>query len=252
MPEVKPGDYIYGVLTFQEYNIMANLVGLRIIQKKKELPWSVYIGAAGMPGQTAFVGWSEYADPHKGDTVFVTTGAGPVGSSVVQLAKLEGLKVIASAGSDEKVKFLKSIGVDVAFNYKTTATREVLAKEGPINIYWDNVGGETLEAVIDAAALDARFIECGMISGYNGQEPQPVRNLRQIYVKSLHIHGFIVGRLVHKYIDEFYATIPAKLANGEIKYMEDVRKGLDKVGEALLAVQSGTNQGKCVVWLADD
>lgn len=129
-----------------------------------------------MPGKTADFGWKELSLAKKGEVAFVTAGAGPVGQLVIQLAKLDGLKVIASAGSDEKVEYLKTLGADVAFNYKTSKTAEVLDKEGPINVYWDNVGGETLEAAIDHAAVGARFIECGMISGYNNTgEPYHVK-----------------------------------------------------------------------------
>ncbi|PCH38849.1 NAD(P)-binding protein, partial [Wolfiporia cocos MD-104 SS10] len=92
------------------------------------------------------------------ETVFVASGAGPVGATVNQMAKAEGLKVIASAGSDEKVAFIKSLGADVAFNYKTESTREVLAREGPIDVYWDGVGGEAPETAIGAASVGARFI----------------------------------------------------------------------------------------------
>lgn len=129
-----------------------------------------------MPGKTADFGWREFSTAKEGDIAFVTAGAGPVGQLVIQLAKLEGLKVIASAGSDEKVEYLKTLGADVAFNYKTNKTTDVLAKEGPIDVFWDNVGGETLEAAIENAAVGARFIECGMISVYNATgEPYNVK-----------------------------------------------------------------------------
>lgn len=128
---------------------------MRLLENKEGLPWSAYVGVAGMPGmytfsqscgegsaqiaylnlgRTAYHAWKEYSSAKKGETAFVTAGAGPVGSAVIQIAKAEGLKVIASAGSEEKVEFLKSIGADVAFNYKTTKTAEVLEKEGPIDM----------------------------------------------------------------------------------------------------------------------
>jgi len=215
------------------------------------LPWSLYVGAAGMPGKTAYMAWNEYSRAKKGEVAFVSTGAGAVGSLVIQLAKQDGLKVIASAGSDEKVEYMKELGADIAFNYKTTDTREVLAKEGPIDVYWDNVGGSTLDAALEAATVGARFIECGMISGYNEQAP-PVKNLMLIVAKSLTLSGFIVGRLESKYSDDFYKTIPAKLANGELKFKEEVSKGLEKVGDVLLAVQKGTNKAKAVISVADN
>ncbi|GLB39900.1 putative N-terminal domain of oxidoreductase [Lyophyllum shimeji] len=251
LPGVNPGDHLYGFFTHEEYSVRNNLSGLMKITNEHNLPWSVYVGAAGMPGKTAYMAWKEYSRAKKGETAFVTTGGGPVGSLVIQLAKLDGLKVIASAGSDEKVEFMKSIGADVAFNYKTTSTADVLAKEGPIDVYWDNVGGETLDQALLAANEGARFIECGMISGYN-TGGQPIRNLIMVVAKSISMNGFIVARLQPKYDAEFYATIPAKLASGELKYTEEIWDGLEKVGDAILAVQKGTNKAKVVIKVADE
>jgi len=231
--------------------VFPNIDNLRILKNEENLPWAAYVGVIGMPGQTAWVGWKEYAAPQKGDVVFVTTGAGPVGSFVIQLAKLDGLKVIASAGSDEKVEFIKSIGADVAFNYKTTSTWDVLKKEGPINIYWDNVGGETLDAALFNAAKGARFLECGMISQYNSA-PYALQNLMHIVRSELHLHGFVVGTHLPKYREEFYREVPAKIARGEIKYIEDAKKGLEWAGHAILDVQQGKNHGKSVVIVAEE
>ncbi|KAJ6514161.1 alcohol dehydrogenase [Mycena vulgaris] len=249
--DVAPGKYIYGMaFHHQEYFVLPDMTGFIFLEKNPKLPWSVYVGAAGMPGKTAYFGWKEYSHAKKGEIAFITTGAGPVGSFAIQLAKRDGLKVIASAGSDEKVKFMLSIGADVAFNYKTTDTREVLAREGPIDIYWDNVGGEVLDAALEYAAVYARFIECGNISGYNTGY-QGVKNINLTYAKSLTISGLAVFRLT-KYEEEFYATVPQALANGEIKYSEDVSYGLDKVGDVLLAVQTGANKAKAVVVVAEE
>lgn len=172
---MKAGDHIYGPCredsalcsastgltsstAFQKYFTLSSLDGVIIIENKERIPWSAYVGVAGIPGETAYAAWKEYANVQQGDIVFVTAAAGPVGSFVVQLAKADGLKVIASAGSDEKCSFVKSIGADVVFNYKKTRTADVLAKEGPVTIYWDNVGGESLDAALQHAATGARFI----------------------------------------------------------------------------------------------
>ncbi|KAG9312548.1 hypothetical protein JVU11DRAFT_6943 [Chiua virens] len=151
-PAFKIGDHLFGVYPFAEYSVQSNTESYGKIDNKHNLPWNAFVGIAGMPGQTAFTGWNEYARAKKGEVAFVTSGAGAVGSLVIQLAKRDGMKVIASAGTDDKVQFLKELGADVAFNYKTTKTAEVLAEEGPIDVYWDNVGGETLEAALNAAA----------------------------------------------------------------------------------------------------
>ncbi|KAJ7657319.1 hypothetical protein DFH06DRAFT_1197963 [Mycena polygramma] len=251
-PSVEVGKHVYGyTMLHQEYVVLPELGGLQIIEKLPNLPWSAYLNAAGMPGLTAFVGWKEYSSAKPGEIVFVTSGAGGVGSMVIQLAKEAGLKVIASAGSEDKVAFMKSLGADVAFNYKTTDTRAVLEKEGPIDVYWDNVGGDIADAAIEFAASNARFIECGTISGYN-TGPQPIKNWSMIVGKCIHVHGFLVIPLLPKYGKEFYATIPAKLASGEFKHAEDVTKGLDKVGDVILAVQKGKNKAKAVVVVAEE
>ncbi|KAJ3489541.1 hypothetical protein NLI96_g2070 [Meripilus lineatus] len=250
---VKTGDHIYGILPFEQYKVIPNLQGYRILKNEAKIPWSLYVGLAGMPGKTSYYGWNEYSLAKKGDTVFVSGGAGPVGSIVIQFAKAEGLKVITSAGSDQKVEFVKSLGADVAFNYKTTKTSEVLQKEGPIDVYWDNVGGETLEAALEHASDGARFIECGMISGYNGTV-YPVKNLIQIVSRQIKLTGFLSFNpyLVGKYEEPFYEEIPKRLASGEIKYTEDLTHGLENAGKAILDVQTGKNVGKSVVIVSQD
>ncbi|KAF8349606.1 hypothetical protein F5887DRAFT_1235611 [Amanita rubescens] len=251
-PGVQPGDHLYGrSLAHEEYSIIPNIDGLSKIENLHNLPWSVYIGVAGMPGLTAFAGWREHSRAKKGETVFVSSGASAVGSLVIQIAKLDGLKVIASAGSEEKVQFMKEIGADVVFNYKTTDTKEVLKKEGPIDIFWDNVGGETLEAAIDNANVGARLLECGMVSGYaNGNFS--VRNLVQIIPKSITLSGFNASNLGPKWKNDHQDFVIPRLVKGELKYGEEVHRGLDKVADAFLALQKGQNKAKVVIVVADE
>ncbi|KAJ7749931.1 alcohol dehydrogenase [Mycena metata] len=249
-PKVAAGKHVYGVLPHQQYTVLPSMEKLTFLENDPKLPWTVFVGVAGMPGKTAFMGWKEFSRAKKGETAFISTGAGPVGSMVIQLAKRDGLKVIASAGSDEKVKFMREIGADVAFNYKTTDTREVLAREGPIDVYWDNVGGKMLDAALEHAAINGRILECGTISGYNtGYEP--VMNIHLTWAKSLTISGILVFHLEDKYDKEFYATIPQAIAAGEIKYTEEVSQGLESVGDAILRVQQGKNIAKAVVVVAE-
>ncbi|PCH38833.1 alcohol dehydrogenase [Wolfiporia cocos MD-104 SS10] len=256
-PGIKPGTHLYGTMPFQQYFIRNEsekftVLQDRIVGDEHNLPWSAYVGVCGMPGQTAYHGWKEFSKAKQGEIAFVTAGAGPVGSMVIQLAKRDGLKVIASAGSEDKVAFLRKIGTDVAFNYKTEKTLDVLQKEGPIDVFWDGVGGETLEAAIEAAARGARFIECGMISAYNGGVPYHVKNLTYIMSKELKISGFVVSSLHAKYLDEFYRQIPPMVARGELLYTEDIASGLENAGQAILDVQTGRNKGKSVVVVAQD
>ncbi|KAF7341794.1 PKS-ER domain-containing protein [Mycena sanguinolenta] len=258
-PGVEAGTHVFGILLHQEYMIVASLesasapgvaiANLEVIERNPRLDWSVYLGAAGMPGQTAFMGWWEYSEAKK--VAFISTGAGSVGALVIQIAKQDGLKVIASAGTEEKVKFMKELGADVAFNYKSTDVRTVLAKEGPIDIFWDNVGGDTLDAAMEFANNHARFIECGQISGYN-HGFQPMKNPGLIFGKCLHIHGFLLGYLRHKHLTAFSTEVMPKLISGELKYREDITRGLDKVGDVILAVQKGENTGKAIVRVADE
>ncbi|KAL0576962.1 hypothetical protein V5O48_005033 [Marasmius crinis-equi] len=248
--DYKPGDHILGSLNMEEYSIPKSI--LRKLTLEPGLSWPVYIGVAGMPGQTAYYAWREYAQAKKGETVFVSGGGGPVGLMVIQLAKLDGMKVIASAGTEDKVKECKEAGADVAFNYKNTNTEEVLKKEGPLNVYWDNVGGPTLDAALGATAQHARIIVCGMISEYNNKEGSKLKNLWTIFGRSLHIHGFLVFDLAPKWQDEFYKVVPPLVAKGELKHREDITKGLEHTGDALLQVQSGKNFGKKVILVAED
>jgi len=171
---------------------------------------------------------------------------------VIQLAKADGLKVIASAGSEDKVAFTKSVGADVAFNYKTTDTLEVLQREGPVDVYWDNVGAETLDAALAAAADDGRIIVCGMIAQYNTKEPYGMKNMIQVFVKQLTISGFLVRKLHHKYLEQFFAEMPGRVARGEIKFTEDISEGLEQAGQAILDVQTGRNTGKKAILVAHE
>ncbi|KAF9266127.1 alcohol dehydrogenase [Marasmius fiardii PR-910] len=248
--DYKPGDYILGVLNFEEYTIPNAL--LRVIIPEPGLSLTAYIGSAGMPGQTAYYAWKEYSQAKKGETLFISGGAGAVGQMVIQLAKLEGLKVIASAGTEDKVKECKEAGADVAFNYKTTDTEAILKEHGPLNLYWDNVGGPTLDAALGATAHHARIIVSGMISEYNNKNGTNLKNLWTVFGRSLHIHGFLVFDLAPKWEKEFYEIVPKMLARGELKYREDITKGLEHSGEAILEVQQGKNFGKKVVLVVED
>ncbi|KAI4519210.1 NAD(P)-binding protein [Schizophyllum commune Loenen D] len=257
-PDLKPGDIVRSKLKHEEYTIktaeeLANpFAGVEVIKPHPKVPLSLYVGVAGMPGKTAHNAWRTFAKAKKGETAFVTSGGGPVGSMVIQLAKQDGLKVIASAGSDEKVAFMKECGADVVFNYKTTSTKEVLDREGAINVYWDNVGGETLDLALGAAANFARFIECGMISGYNSKEGVVFKNMVNIVAKRLTLNGFIQWEIEAPWKEDFEKTVIPRLADGTFKYKEDVSHGLEHSGQAILDVQKGVNKGKKIVLVAEE
>lgn len=252
----KPGDVVHGWVHHEEYSVFNGPLVPFVPFRKIEnigLPWSVYTGVLGMPGQTAYFGWKAYSKAKAGETAFVSTAAGAVGSLIVQLAKRDGLRVIASSGSDDKVAFAKECGADVSFNYKTDKVWDVLEREGKgLDVYFDNVGGEHLDAALLSANRFARFIMCGMASQYNGGEPYNVKNLSQAIGKVLTLQGLLYNVLRPQYEDEFYATVPQLVKDGVIKYREDISNGLETVGQALNDVGLGKNFGKRVVVVAED
>lgn len=254
-PKIKTGDHISASLSWKAYNILDDKAGAQVIQNSANLPLSTFLGITGGPGLTAFYGLHAFAKMKKGETMFVSTASGAVGGVVVQLAKLAGLKVIGSAGSDEKVKYLKDdLGIDVAFNYKTTDTREQLKEHGPIDVYWDNVGGEVLDAALEFSAPFGRFILCGYASEYNkgSKESYGIKHMSNGLVRSLSLNGFIVTTLIPQFgLEPFQKEYVPLVAGGKIKYLEHKTQGLEKIGEALVGVLKGDNLGKAVVVVAE-
>ncbi|ORY90230.1 NAD-P-binding protein [Leucosporidium creatinivorum] len=244
----KEGAHIYGTQDFSEYIVLSGdqLKGYKVLENKENLPWSYYVGVAGMPGQTAVYGLKQIAKLKKGETIFVSGASGAVGQLVIALAHSVGAKVIASAGSEDKVDYLKNeLKVEVAFNYKTESTEKVL-KANPFNAYWDNVGGETLETVLNTISEYGRIVACGAIADYNTPNPYGIKNSFQVVAKSLLMQGFIVLKTD---IGDFYDVIPPKIASGEINPpKEHIVKGIDQ-GEAFLDLLKGANFGKAVVSL---
>jgi hypothetical protein len=219
----------------------------------KGLPPQAFLGAAGMPGLTAYAGLIKIAGLKEGDVVFVSGAAGAVGSMVAQIAKAKGHKVIGSAGGPDKVAFLKEIGVDHAIDYKAekdlTAAILAGAPDG-IDVYFDNVGGPHLEAALNAARPFARFAICGMISIYNATRPEPgPSNLALLIGKNIRMEGFIVSHhfdMMPKYIEELSGWV----REGKVKWQETVFEGIDKAPDAFLGLFSGENTGKMLVKLA--
>ena len=213
------------------------------------VPASAYLGVLGMPGMTAFVGLTTIAPVREGDTVFISGAAGAVGSVAGQIARqLGAAKVVGSAGSAEKVAWLTDeLGFDAAFNYKDGKVAKLLEPHGPIDVYFDNVGGEHLEAAIGHAADFARMALCGAIAGYNDAVPGP-RNMFMAVTKRLTLRGFIVSDH-REAASEFYRRVPAWVADGSIRYRETVVDGLDQAVDAFLGLHKGENTGKMLVRL---
>ncbi|EIM83947.1 NAD-P-binding protein [Stereum hirsutum FP-91666 SS1] len=253
-PDYKAGDYLYiWDVPFADYTVFTEIPPRTTkLESNKGIPWSAWLGVLGMPGQTAYMAWKEYSRAKKGETVFVTAASGPIGSVVVQLAKLDGCKVIASAGSDAKCDDVRALGADVVFNYKTESTKEILQREGPLDVYWDNVGGESLDEALLAMREHGRILQCGTISNYNDPNAYGLKNYSMFFQKELQMFGFLVFTLYPKYIDRFLADMVPLVKEGKIKHREDVTKGLEHSCQALVDVLSGKNHGKKVILVAED
>ena len=216
-------------------------------------PASSYLGVLGMTGLTAYAGLKRIAELKEGDVVFVSGAAGAVGGAVGQIAKALGAStVIGSAGSPEKVRHLtEDLGFDAAFSYRDRKVSEALRELAPdgIDVYFDNVGGEHLEAAIGSLRLGGRIAVCGMISVYNDTEPAPgPRNLARLIQTRGRIEGFLVGD--HYDLAGEYAAQAAKwLADGSLSLRETAVDGFENTVHAFLGVLRGDNTGKMVVRL---
>ena len=216
-----------------------------------QVPASAYLGALGMPGMTAYVGLTRVAEMKEGATVFVSGAAGAVGSAVGQIARLLGAaKVIGSAGSAEKCAWLTDeLGFDVALNYKDAPIGRQLREHAPVDVYFDNVGGDHLEAAIFAMADFGRIAACGAIADYNAEAPVPgPRNMMMFVSKRLTLRGFIVTDH-NDAASEFYRRAGGWLADGSLKYRETYVDGLDHAVDAFLGLHRGDNTGKMLVRL---
>jgi NADPH-dependent curcumin reductase CurA len=249
-PEFKPGDVVTSNFGWREYFVAAPQ-DLHPVSREIQ-PLSVYLGALGMTGMTAWAGLN-LVEVKAGDVIFISGAAGAVGNVAGQLAKLRGCRVIGSAGSAEKVRFLlEECGFDNAFNYKTGPVLEQLNREAPdgIDVYFDNVGGVTLEAALSALRLHGRIAACGGISGYNAETPGPgPSNLFNVIAKRLTMRGFIVSDWLDRRA-EFEREVGAYLKAGKMKNQETVVKGIDQAAAAFTGLFRGQNVGKMVVELA--
>ena len=249
-PEFKPGDAVVSNLGWREYS-MAAPKDLHPVSREIQ-PLSVYLGALGMTGMTAWAGLN-LVEVKSGDVVFISGAAGAVGNVAGQLAKLRGCRVIGSAGSEEKVRFLREeCGFDIAFDYKAGPVLDQLNLEAPdgIDVYFDNVGGEALEAALSALRVHGRIIACGGISGYNQEKPRPgPANLFNITTKRLTMKGLIVRDWLGRQ-DEFEREVGGYYRAGRLKNKETVVEGIGRAVDAFLGLFAGKNIGKMVVKLA--
>lgn len=231
--------------------VQADAASFRRIPETPGVPLSLRLHILGMTGLTAYVGLTEIAKLQPGETVFVSGAAGAVGTAVGQIAKLLGAgRVIGSAGTDEKVKTLtEKYGYDEAFNYRHGDVPQQLASAAHdgIDVFFDNVGGDHLEAALDVFNNGGRAALCGAISGYNTTAPVPgPRNLANIITRGLTLRGFTLGDYLH-IAPEFQERMNAWFSQGKIVYDETVVDGIENTVEALLAMMRGANTGKMIV-----
>jgi NADPH-dependent curcumin reductase CurA len=245
-PDYAEGDWVFSMLGWREV-ARSDGEGLRKLDPERAPPQTA-LGVLGMPGLTAYVGLLDIGQPQEGDTVFVSGAAGAVGSVAGQIAKIKGCRVIGSAGSAEKVAWLEELGFDKAFDYKETPPREALRGE-KIDVYFDNVGGEHLEAALSAASTHARFVQCGMISRYNDEQPEPgPRNIALVVSKRLKLQGFIIGDHFDR-AGDFFRDMSGWIREGRIKYRETCVDGIENAPRAFLGLLRGENIGKMIVRL---
>jgi NADPH-dependent curcumin reductase CurA len=212
-------------------------------------PLSTSLGVLGMTGMTAFVGIVDIADVQEGDTVFVSGAAGAVGSIAVQLARFRGARVVGSAGSPEKLAWLRELGADGVFDYRETRTRDALREHAPdgIDVYFDNVGGDTLEDALGAMRLRGRIVACGSISRYNATEALPgPRNLFLFVTKRLRMQGFLVFDHNDRF-PAFLEEVAPRVADGSLRYRETIVDGIERAPEAFIGMLDGANIGKMLV-----
>ncbi|KAJ4751378.1 Zinc-binding dehydrogenase family protein [Rhynchospora pubera] len=250
--DFRAGDLVLGITGWEEYSLISDPNSLIKINYP-DLPLSYYTGILGMPGMTAYIGFYEICAPKKGEFVFVSAASGAVGQLVGQFAKLTGCYVVGSASSAEKVNLLKEkFGFDDAFNYKKEQDLNAALKrcfpEG-IDIYFENVGGAMLDAVLLNMRHSGRIAACGMISQYNLEKHEGVHNLLNIITRKLRMEGFFVSDHFSKY-RKFEEMVARHLKSGKITYVEDIAEGLESAPTAFVGLFKGKNVGKQLVVIA--
>lgn len=249
---VDVGDLVVHNLGWRDYAVLP-ADQATVVPRQDDVPPSLYLGALGMPGRTAYAGLIRIARFRPGDIVFVSGAAGAVGSMVGQIAKLSGARqVIGSAGSSEKINYLRDeLGFDAVFDYHDGPAAELLAQAAPdgIDVFFDNVGGEQLEAAIGRMNLGGRIAICGAISGYNKAEPEPgPRNLGLFIGKRLTMTGFLVGDHADL-AEEFTEKVGGWYASGQLVVRETVVHGLEQTPAAFIGMLRGANTGKMIISL---
>ena len=243
-----PGDLVQHMSGWRDEAV----VSARTAQKLPDLgaPPERFLGVLGVTGITAYFGLLDAAQAKEGDIVFVSAAAGAVGSVAVQVAKARGMTVIGSAGGADKCAFVRSLGADQVVDYKAGPILKGLAAAAPdgIDVYFDNVGGDHLDAALALARNNARFAICGMIEGYNSGQPTNLRFIMRVIAARIMMKGFIVFDYFPR-MAEFYSDMAPWVASGAVKSRETVVDGLESMPDAFLGLFKGENIGKMLVRL---
>ncbi|KAJ6439047.1 Galactose-binding domain-like protein [Purpureocillium lavendulum] len=252
----REGDLITATTPIAEYASIADPVAAMATKINNEYGFElgIFLGPLGMPGLTAWSSLHKIGKPKKGETIFISSAAGAIGQVVGQVAKREGLTVIGSVGSDEKLDFItKELGFDGGFNYKKETPLDALQRLAPngIDIYYDNVGGEHLEAALEVINPSGRVVACGTISEYNAkpEERYGVKNMAYVCTKQILFQGFMVSMpdFGPAYYKEHQQTLSAWLADGSVKAKLDTTNGIDNAAEGFVGMLQGKNFGKAVL-----
>ncbi|KAJ4160050.1 uncharacterized protein LMH87_007982 [Akanthomyces muscarius] len=255
-PNFQEGDIVRAHTPIAEYARVEDPAKVQAykITNPHKVDLSYFLGPLGMSGLTAWSSLYKIGKPKKGETIFVSSAAGSVGQIVGQIAKHEGLTVIGSVGSDEKLDFItKELGFDVGFNYKKEKPADALSRLAPegIDIYYENVGGEHLVAALDNMKVGGRIPVCGMISGYNqdASERAGIQNLFQLIAKQILMQGFLVGTpgFGPDYFQEHQEKLSSWLADGTFKSKLHFTDGIDKAAEGFVDMLEGKNFGKAIL-----
>ena len=252
-PQFGTGDIVEGFFGWQEHAI-SDGQGVRKIDPKLA-PISTALSVLGMPGLTAYFGLLEIGKPKPGETVVVSGAAGAVGSLVGQIAKIQGCRVVGIAGSDQKIAWLRELGFDAVFNYKTTTDYVAKLRElcpNGIDVYFDNVGGAITDAVFTSINTGARIAVCGQIAQYNAEKPETgPRLLWHLIVKQARAEGFLVFQFASRYT-EGLKQMAEWLRAGKLKYREQFVDGIENAPRAFIGMLQGENTGKQLVRVAQE
>ena len=247
-PGFAAGDRVVGYLGWQEYGVSDGRQLMKV--DTAHVPLSAYLGAVGMPGVTAWYGLNRIIEPKAGETVVVSAASGAVGSVVGQLAKLSSCRAVGIAGGEEKCRYVvEELRFDACIDYKREDVGKALKAAAPDGVdgYFENVGGEIMEAVLPRMNAFGRIALCGLIAGYDG-EPIPIRNPTWFLVSRLKLQGFIVSEHMQVW-PQALKELGGHVGAGRIRYRESVAQGLQSAPEAFIGLLKGRNFGKQLVKL---